>query len=229
MSAPPLRVLLRDVRWLAVDKPPGLPTTPGTSGISLVDRVRTELAPGASVLHPLSRLDHDVTGVVLFALDRDAALHADRARAREEGYRRTYLALVSPPPARDEFVWDWPIGVDPADPHRRVADRGRDPQTARTVGHVRELRGGVGFAELHPVTGRTHQLRVHARRAGCPIVGDRTYGGARRIARSDGEVIAIPRVLLHCAQLALEGGPTVRSQVPEDFTRCWESLVPSRR
>ncbi len=224
-AAPSLRVLFRDARWLAVDKPPGLPTTPSPNARSLVDRVREELAPAAQVWHPLSRLDHDVTGAVLFALDRDATRIADRARELPEGYRRAYLALVQPAPASLEFVWDWDVGVDPRDPHRRLADAGRDRQTAHTTGRVEDRRGAVGRLALRPVTGRTHQLRVHAHRAGCPILGDRTYAGARRVVAADGAVRSVPRVMLHCAHVALDGGPSVHADPPEDFEALWGGLA----
>ncbi len=218
----PLEVLFRDARWIAVAKPVGITTTPGAHGHSLVERIRAELVGETPVLHPLSRLDYDVTGVVLVALDHHATMLANRARGTE-GYRRTYSALVCPAPSEDTSEWRWPIGIHPRDPNRRVADGGRSPQPAHTVVNIDARRGSLAALSLEPRTGRTHQLRAHCERAGCPILGDRTYGGARRITGADGAVFAISRVLLHCTEVSIEGGPTVRLNPPDDFDRAWNA------
>lgn len=217
------RVIHRDARWLAVEKPSGLTTTPLDGAASLVQLVRETLGVQGDVLHPLSRLDYDVTGVVLFALTREATRAAAEAK-REGGYARVYHALVSPPPAADEAVWREPIGVDPRNPHRRVVG-GRDPEAAESAMRVRARRSGVAWLELRPRTGRTHQLRVHCAHAGCPLLGDRSYGGARRITLANGAVLPAGRVMLHCAEVSLRGGPTVACPWPEDLRALWEGLA----
>lgn len=219
---PTLRVIHRDARWLAVEKPSGITTTPLKGGPSLVELVRETLAPQGDALHPLSRLDFDVTGVVLFALTRDATrLAADEKRAGR--YRRVYHALVSPPPADERARWSWPIGVDPRNAHRRAVG-GRDPEPAESAVFVKARRGEVAWLALEPRTGRTHQLRVHCAHAGSPVLGDRTYGGARRITLPDGAVLGAPRVMLHCAEVSVQGGPSVSSPWPEDFNAVWSAL-----
>ena len=220
MTAP--RVLFRDARWLAVEKPSGITTTPLEGSRSLVELVRETLAPQGDVLHPLSRLDYDVTGVVLFALTRDATRLAAEVK-REGRYARTYHALVSPPPKEPAAVWREPIGIDPRNAHRRVVG-GREPESAESEMTLRERRGEVAWLVLHPRTGRTHQLRVHCAHAGCPLLGDRTYGGAKRLTLSNGAVLAAGRVMLHCAEVSLPGGPSLRAPWPDDLRTLWESL-----
>lgn len=220
-----LRVLYRDGRFLAVDKPSGIVTTRDEGhGASLTDRVRDELAPDATMVHPLSRLDFEVSGVVLFALDHDAARAAADARARG-AFHREYHGLVSPAMNGDSADWRWPIGVDPRDPTRRTAGRGRAMEDAQTLVRVRERRGELAWLELQPVTGRTHQLRVHCAKAGCPIVGDKSYRGARRVTLRDGAVLAVPRVMLHCARVSLGGEVIVESPWHDDQRALWAAVT----
>jgi 23S rRNA-/tRNA-specific pseudouridylate synthase len=223
-DATTLAVLYRDARFIAVDKPSGLLTTRGDDGSdSLTDRVRLELAPNAEVVHPLSRLDYEVSGVVLFALDYEATGRAASARATAK-YHREYHAIVSPAPAFDEAEWRWSIGVDPRNPSRRVAAGGREQESAHTVARVMERRSSTAWLELTPMTGRTHQLRVHCAKAGAAVVGDRTYRGARRLTLDDGAVLAVSRVMLHCARVSLGGDIVVSSPWPEDFAALWRAL-----
>jgi 23S rRNA-/tRNA-specific pseudouridylate synthase len=79
---------------------------------------------------------------------------------------------------------------------------------------------------LEPVTGRTHQLRVHASHASSPLYGDAAYGGPRKIVRTDGSVEALGRVALHAAwvQLPLEGGLRVEAPIPEELVSLWLAL-----
>jgi len=88
---------------------------------------------------------------------------------------------------------------------------------------------GAVLLALTPVTGRTHQLRVHAARAGSPLLGDPRYGGARRVTRGDGVVVAAARTMLHCAEVTLDldggGAPLrLRSPAPPDLARVWADL-----
>lgn len=223
MSA--LRVLYRDGRFIAIDKPSGIVTTRDEGhNESLVDRVRGELVPDAVMVHPLSRLDFDVSGVVLFALDHEASRSAADARARNV-FHREYHGIVSPAPTDDSADWRWPIGVDPRDPTRRTAGRGRAMEDAQTIARVRERRGELAWLELRPVTGRTHQLRVHCAKAGCAIVGDKTYRGARRVTLRDGAVLSVPRVMLHCARVSLAGDVIVESPWHDDQRALWDALT----
>jgi len=232
----PLRILARDEHLLVVDKPPGLATTSPDGGDCLAARVRA-LDPHAEKCHPSSRLDADVSGVVVFA--RTSRAIQGLLAARERGrYARRYVAL-GPTPApscalasSDDATWSWSIAIDPRDPRkRRALDEGvsgERAQDAETHAHVL-ARSGAGLSlRLEPVTGRTHQLRVHAARAGLPLLGDVAYGGARRLVTGDGAVIACPRVALHCLVVVLPGpgGELVafRSELPGDLASMAESL-----
>jgi 23S rRNA-/tRNA-specific pseudouridylate synthase len=186
-EAPPAQadvtILARGDGWAAVDKPAGLPTIPDQTGSShaLVALAARALAIDPARLHPTSRLDRDVSGVVVFALDRLAAERLQRLRD-ERRYERRYLAIASRAPAPAEGSWRVPIGRASNPKHR--APNGADPVDATT--HYSVIAEAALFAllALAPVTGRTHQLRVHASHAGAPLLGDRAYGGPRARVRS---------------------------------------------
>jgi 23S rRNA pseudouridine1911/1915/1917 synthase len=218
-----LHVHFRDADWLAVEKPSGIPTTAPDSALveSLVDRVRKQLAPDTKHLHPLSRLDVEVTGVVLFALTPRAIQAA--TRTREIGrYRRRYLSLLSLPPSPLLGTWEWPIGVDRSNPKLRTTrTMGKDIQSARTRYTTLGV-AGIAWVGMELETGRTHQIRVHAARAGCPVVGDRSYGGPRHWVQSDGTVTTARRVMLHAHRVWIpERNESIESTVPEDFASIW--------
>ena len=219
-----IRVLYRDAGWLALDKPAGLVTTAAGAGARcLVERAKA-IAPEATHHHPLSRLDADVTGVVLFALSRRAIEEAERARAAGT-YRRAYVGLLPRAPAGDG-AWTWPVAVDPRDATRRVIDpegSGVDSQAARTEYATRAVAlGGVALVGFRPVTGRTHQILVHAAAAGVPILGDGMYVGARRVVLDDGGVVSAPRVLLHAWHVEIPGrGERVVAPLAADMLAAW--------
>jgi 23S rRNA-/tRNA-specific pseudouridylate synthase len=224
---------------LAVHKPAGIPTIADTRGGEnslLAEAARAIGAPEAT-LHPTSRLDREVSGVVIFALDRVVA--AALADARASGrYVRRYVAIAMATSNRawtdDAGVWRWAIG------------RARDPRLRRAVPnptpkddaiaaetHFRLVRrSGDGRAMLlaiAPITGRTHQIRVHAAFAGAPLLGDGAYGGERRLVSARGAVRTLERIALHCARVRIEPGVglpalDLRAPVPAELVELARAL-----
>lgn len=233
-SAPPEPfVVHRDRHLLIVHKPSGLPSTAPDRGPSLT--AWAERAVGTR-LHPTSRLDAEVTGMVTFTRTPAAAKRLVQAR-REGRYGRGYLALVAGVPAEAAGAWSRSIAIDPRDPRLRIAvdpgASGARVQVAKSGYTVRATvhagAGEVSALYLRPHTGRTHQLRVHCADAGSPIVGDVRYGGPRRLVLADGRVLSAPRTMLHCTYLRLpsieDGDERVfTSPPPEDFTTLWSKL-----
>jgi len=216
-------VLHRTRDFLVVDKPSGIPTTSPTGRDCLVEAVQG-LAPGSRVMHPTSRLDAEVTGVLVFAITERGIAHAIEAR-KHHAYKRLYLALSARIPSTTSGVWDVPIGIDPRDARKRIAARGasdaQDAKDSMTRFRVVASTEHGGLLALVPETGRTHQLRVHASDAGCPLYGDSQYGGDKRVVGKDGRVTAVRRVMLHCTRVALPSidGESIHvvSELPPDF------------
>lgn len=206
-----VRILWEGEGIVALDKPSGVPAVPTRSAVqgTLLHALALKLGRPVNQLHPVHRLDAPTSGVVLVAVEAVAA--AFLGQALQEGrLRKTYLAWVSGAPEPPEGEWSWPLGEVERDGRVPVDPAGRPALTRyRTL----ERRRDASLLELEPVTGRTHQLRTHCAQAGCPILGDRTYGGP----------LTAGRALLHAWRLRfpLPGGGerTVEAPLPEDMPR----------
>lgn len=174
------RLLYRDALLLVIDKPAGLPVHPGPKGgETLTDHLnalRFGLPRRPEAAH---RLDRDTSGCLALgrhakALARLGTLFAGRA------VEKTYWALVEGGPSADAGTIDLALARRSDDPRSwwMKADPAGDPALThwRVLGRVE----GRTWLELRPVTGRTHQLRVHCAAAGWPIRGDAIYGRAPR-------------------------------------------------
>jgi 23S rRNA-/tRNA-specific pseudouridylate synthase len=217
------RILLEREGIVAAYKPAAMPTVADHHGAAgtLEREIAAMLGSPARALVPTSRLDVGVSGVVLFAADDDARKRL--ARAREQGrYRRHYVAIVRGAPAALRGEWAGSIGRA-RDPRRRLVD-GRDAVHAETVYAVVASVAQASLLAIEPRTGRTHQIRVHAAHAGCPVFGDEAYGGPLRIVSERGAVRALTRIALHAAWVEVPvGSETLRvhAPIPDDLAAIW--------
>lgn len=188
---PPV-VLHADHELLFVDKPAGLLSVPG-KGPELADCLlaRVQAAfPQALLVH---RLDRDTSGVMVFALTPHAQRHLGLQFEKRHA-RKTYVALVAGHPEGRAGSIDLPLTVDwPNRPLQKVChDTGRP---AQTDWRVQRREGAATRMRLMPRTGRSHQLRVHMRELGHPILGDSLY--------ATGPARDHPRLMLHAQTLRL--------------------------
>ena len=231
---PPVEILFQQEGLFACVKPAGIPTVADQAGAAhaLVALVAKQISLPVSSLVVTSRLDRDVSGVVVFAVGAAAAERLKQARAAGE-YRRRYVAIAALRDADAAFttgagVWQTPIGRA-SDPRLRAAN-GPDAKEAKTTfARVATPSSGAAFALLavDPVTGRTHQIRVHASHAGAPLVGDAAYGGPKRIVLPSGAVVSPTRIALHAARVVVPGlaGPiTALAPIPPELRELWAAL-----
>lgn len=168
-----LTILYEDDWILAVDKPAGMLVHPSRScnAGTLANFVAGYYAKSGqtAAFHPVTRLDRDTFGVVLVAKNSHihAALQAGKVQKR-------YHALVFGCPETSEGIIDAPIARKPLPSLLREIHPMGKPSVTRY--RVMEERTGCSKLALEPVTGRTHQLRLHCAHIGCPILGDPQYG-----------------------------------------------------
>ncbi len=186
-----------DPALLVLEKPAGLLSVPGRGADKqdcLSARVQQQY-PDASIVH---RLDMATSGLMLMARGPQALSVLNRAFAERQVDKR-YQALVHGRPTGDHNAWqaiDLPIIVDwPNRPRRVIRADGKPSLTRWRL--LDTLQPGMSRVELEPVTGRSHQLRVHLRAIGHPIIGDPLYG--------DGdEADPAERLMLHATTIRLQ-------------------------
>lgn len=180
----PLTVLYEDDHFLAVDKPAGMLIHPSRSCFTgtlanFVLGYYQKTGQGCA-FHPITRLDRDTFGVVLLA--KNSHIHAlMMAQLRQNEVQKTYYAYVFGKPD-NEGVIDAPIARREPPSLLRYVDNGGKP--CLTTYRRLESWEKHSLLELHPITGRTHQLRVHCAYIGHPILGDPQYGNEESLALS---------------------------------------------
>lgn len=205
IAACDLRVLHADDHLLAFDKPSGLLSVPGRGADKqdcLVSRAQMQW-PEAAVVH---RLDMATSGVIVLARG-PAMQRALNAAFEQRRVDKAYVAIVDGWLDSDAGTIDLPLRADwPNRPRQIVDTRGGKPAVTRWRA-LQRLYTDDGAPctrlSLAPETGRTHQLRVHLRALGHPILGDTLYAGVEAQAR-------VPRMLLHATSLAFAHPATER-------------------
>jgi len=225
-EAIPLTIIYQDGDIIVLDKPAGLTVhpAPGHPSGTLVNALLAacpDLRGIAGTLRPgiVHRLDKDTSGLMVVAKN-DRAQRALQRQLKDRDVRKTYLALVRGVPAPREGTIAAPIGRHPKNRKKMavVAD-GREATTRYRVRE--EIAGGqYSLLEVEPVTGRTHQIRVHLAAVGHPVVGDATYGRPSAV---------VGRQFLHADKLAFAmplGGRTVEfeSPLPADLREALSQL-----
>lgn len=232
-----LQILYEDEDILAVNKPAMMALHPahGHYGDTLSDAVRQYYAQQmiALTVRAVGRLDRETSGIVIFAKNAVAAARLFRAKQRYRGsgeadqnrnpvsdreFLKYYLVLAEGSFAEEQFETDLPVRKAASVLNRMEAGNhlcGAKP--AKTCFRVlRHFPEGYALLEALPVTGRTHQIRVHLSASGHPLLGDRIYGGIMDQG--------ISRAALHCHKAVfchpVTGEPLVlQAEPPEDFRK----------
>lgn len=228
----PLHVLYEDDHLLVINKPPGMVVHPaaGNPDGTLVNAILAhcqKLSGIGGVERPgiVHRLDKDTSGVMLVAKS-DQAHRLLELAFRWRTTDKRYLALVYGEPKANEGVVDAPVGRHPFERKRMAVVKNGRP--ARTLWWVEERFPGVTLLQCRPITGRTHQIRVHLASAGHAIVGDPLYAGRQwrslRNPKLQEACRIFPRQALHAWRISFrhpEKAETVtfEAPLPPDFAQ----------
>jgi len=217
-------IIYRDDDVIALNKPPGLAVQGGTRTVRHVDAMLDALRFGKKERPRLvHRLDRDTSGVLLLARSASVAARLGRIFQTRE-VRKTYWALVvgRPEPPRGRI--DLPLEKRASPRGERVAGARQTGKRAVTLYRVLDDAGATAaWLALWPLTGRTHQLRVHCAAIGHPIVGDGKYGGAAAHLLS---TQVARRLHLHAREIVMahpSGGGVlrIRADLPPHMARSW--------
>ncbi len=192
------RIVHEDEGLLVINKPSGL-AVHGGSGLNfgLIECLR-QLRPGDRYLELVHRLDRDTSGLILVAR-KPAVLRELHRQLRGEGVDKRYLALVAGRWPRERRVVEAPLQKNIVQSGERMVRVAKEGKAAVTRFAVLEQLAGATLVEARPVTGRTHQIRVHSQFAGHPILGDDKYNDAGSIART--RELGLGRLFLHAQSL----------------------------
>ena len=211
-SLPKLKIIYEDDNVLVVDKPAGL-----------LSMAKGEFCPEPTLEDYgllVHRLDRDTSGVVILAKSPEVQSFL-RRQFQDRKTKKTYNAIVLGRPKLDEAVIDLPLARNLKHPTTFLVDPNGKP--AKTFYKVLDSSDEFSLLELKPVTGRTHQLRVHLKYLGTPIFGDPVYGDKKK--NSD---LNASRLFLHASSLEITipdpsdpSAPNLRkvfsSPLPEEF------------
>jgi 23S rRNA pseudouridine1911/1915/1917 synthase len=227
-EAIPLEVIFEDEHVLLVNKPAGMVVHP-SAGHHRGTLVHAALAHAPDIAgvggkrRPgvVHRLDKDTSGLIILA-KTDRAHHSIQRQFKHREVEKTYIALVDGTPPTPSGRVEAAIARDPRHRKRMAVVKDDQGRAAVTVYHTAERLPDHTLLEVHPHTGRTHQIRVHLAFLGCPIAADPVYG--RRQPSVD-----LGRHFLHAAGLKfrLPGEETKRefqAPLPEDLVRLLERL-----
>lgn len=224
----PLNVVFENTEILIINKPAGMVVHPavGHSSGTLVNAalghdpdlegVGGEKRPG--VVH---RLDKDTSGLIVIAKN-DTAHQWMQGQFRERTVKKTYITLVDGHPRTPNGRIEAPIGRDPSHRQKMAVTSESRGRPSVTEYFTRETFPDHTLLEVHLLTGRTHQIRVHMAFIGCPVAGDTVYGRKK-------VTVPITRQFLHAAKLEirLPGDQEARvfeARLPDDLQTCLDEL-----
>lgn len=218
-------VISQDRAAIVLNKPPGLATQGGSGMKEHVDGLLDAFALDGPRPRLVHRLDKDTSGVLLIArTPGSAAFFSKRFSGRTA--RKIYWAIITGVPAVEDGLIDLPLAKQPGTGgEKMMVDKSGEGQPARTRYRVLDRAGNRAcWVELQPLTGRTHQLRVHMAAIGHPIVGDGKYGGPDAFLSG-----SISRKMhLHARRLIIDhpDGDVIdaRAELPEHFANTMANL-----
>lgn len=209
-------IIYESKELLVVNKPSGL-AVHGGSGISLglIESLRA-MYGDTVYLELVHRLDRDTSGCVMVAKKRSMLRYLQNLLVTQHGIDKRYLALVTGHWSKRKTLINAPLRKNELQSGERVVRVSEEGKPSKTEFRLVERYDDCTLIEAKPITGRTHQIRVHAQHAGHPLIGDDKYGDeeTNKAMKRKG----VKRLFLHAASL--------RVKMPDDTTLLLEAPLP---
>ena len=237
----PLDIVYEDDVVIGINKPPAMVVHPakghwsGTLTAALafhfekLSSIGGPTRPG--IVH---RLDRDTSGIIIVAKTDEAHFQLSKQFELRQ-VKKTYVAIVSPPPDRDRDIIDQPIGVHPYQ-REKMAIRVGHKKSRNAVSRFDVIKraGRFGLIHVMPKTGRTHQIRVHMKHIGSSVVADKLYSGHSRLTKNDvdrggSDDLLLSRQALHAKAIEFTH-PTsgqamsLQADLYDDMQQCWSYI-----
>lgn len=211
------RVVYEDEGLLVVNKPSGI-AVHGGSGVAygLIEALRT--VTGKKYLELIHRIDRDTSGLVMISKKRSTLKHLQDL-LREHKIQKTYAAIVKGQVSLDKQLIDAPLlRYELANGERRVRVS-KEGKPSQTVWKVAKRFKQATLVHASPLSGRTHQIRVHGQSIGHPLVGDDKYGHTTPYTGPEAR-----RLCLHAMRLEIPDYPVIDAELPEDMQQLLKEL-----
>ncbi len=219
-------IIFEDKNFLAINKPSGI-AVHGGSGIQLgvIEALRA-LRPQQKYLELVHRLDRDTSGCLLVA-KKSGILKEFHELLRTGAIKKIYLALVEGHWPKSLKKIDAPLNKNQLQSGERIVRVNTEGKNCLTQFHPIHYFADTTLVEAMPITGRTHQIRVHAQYATHPIIGDEKYGN--KVTNKKMREFGCKRLFLHASQLiftlpSLEQNFTLKAELPDELKFCLNQL-----
>ncbi len=206
-------ILYDEKGLMVINKPSGL-AVHGGSGVRLgLIEVLRQMFPQSPFIELVHRLDRDTSGAIMVARKRSVLQHV-QAELRAGRVGKSYLALACGKWPRGRKLAEAPLRKNTLKSGERMVSVAADGKPSQTRFQVLERFAGATLVSAEPVTGRTHQIRVHAQFVGCPLAGDSKYTPDEDNRRF--RELGLKRLFLHSASVScsLPGGESVKVEAP---------------
>jgi len=220
-------IIFEDKNFLAINKPSGI-AVHGGSGIQLgvIETLRA-LRPKEKFLELVHRLDRDTSGCLLIAKKSSILKELHELLRTGGGIKKTYLALVAGHWPSSLKKIDVPLHKNQLQSGERIVRVHESGKNCLTEFHPIQSFADATLIEAMPITGRTHQIRVHAQYAKHPIIGDEKYGD--KSANKKMRELGCKRLFLHASELefylpSIEKRFQLKAELPDDLNHCLKQL-----
>jgi len=214
-----MEILFKDNHIIVINKPAGIPVLPDgwKKDTPYFVKMLEEEYGKVYIVH---RLDKFTSGVMIFALDKETHRSLNLQFEKREA-KKVYHAIMEGEPNWNEKITRFPLRANVGKKHRTAVDNRNGKPSETRFRILKRYQSGAALVEARPMTGRTHQIRVHAYALGHPLLGDVLYDG--------GETGLIARPALHAYSLtithpATNERMTFKAERPQDFETTLEQL-----